>query len=463
MPISPLQYTAQGEYIFGVQELNLSAKNFLEKQFGSVWVRGEISNLSKPASGHYYFTLKDPSGQIRCAFFKPHQLKQTSLKTLKEGQQVLVKAKVTIYPERGDYQLIIEEALEMGAGLLQQQFEALKEKLSKAGLFDSQHKKPIPRFITRLGIITSQTGAALQDIRQVLARRFPLMQLIIYHSSVQGDPAPLELIQALRTAQLENRVDAILITRGGGSLEDLWAFNHESLIHEIYQCKIPVISAVGHEIDFTLCDFVSDLRAPTPSAAAEMISPNQDDLWLFLDQSQRYLNQAIARVLYRHDEKLNHFRKRLKHPKELLTQKQFKLHYLTSLIHKNIHNIKLEKIRAHMEIEKKFFAISPGEKISRIKEIFLLKESQINSKMNQIISNKKQYFALLLRQLETLSPLKTLSRGYSIATDPLTQKIITRANTVTAGEIIHLKLFEGSLECRIEKVQTPGYNRAHKN
>jgi exodeoxyribonuclease VII large subunit len=468
MAIPPLQYTAEGEYIFSVQELNLSAKNFLEKQFGSIWVRGELSNLSKPASGHYYFTLKDQAGQIRCAFFKQNQFKQVRQIGQKnsappeEGQHVLVKARVTIYPERGDYQLLIEEILDIGVGLLQQQFQALKEKLSKAGLFDTAHKKPIPKFIYRLGIITSQTGAALQDVRQVLARRFPLMHLIIYHSSVQGENAPAELIAAIKKAHSENRVDAILLTRGGGSLEDLWAFNNEVLVQEIYQSKIPIISAVGHEIDFTLCDFVSDLRAPTPSAAAEMISPNQEDLFVFLDQTHRYLNQAISRHIYRHDERLNYFRKRLKHPRELLTQKQIKLHYLTSLIHKNIHNIKLKKIRAHMEIEKKFFAISPGEKISRIKEKFSRQESQIKSKIQQIILQKKQSLALLLTQLEILSPLKTLARGYSIATDLKTQKIITRAESIKPGDLMTLRLFEGELECRIEKIKSLRYNRAGK-
>ena len=466
MPTTPncTKYTSDGEYIFSVQELNLSAKNFLEKQFGAIWIKGEISNLSKPASGHCYFTLKDASGQVRCAFFKQSQLKSKSLSSffkIEEGQSVLIKAKVTIYPERGDYQLLVEEVLDFGLGLLQQKFEQLKEKLSKAGLFDQAHKKSLPKFIQNLGIITSQTGAAIQDVLSVLSRRFPLMNIIVYHSAVQGEEAPAQLIAALKQAQNENRVETILITRGGGSLEDLWAFNNELFIQEIYKCPIPTISAVGHEIDFTLCDFVADLRAPTPSAAAEILSQDQQEIATALIQISRYLNQAMARSLYRQDAGLTFLMKRLKHPKELLSQKQLKLSYLISLINKNIHSIKLKKAKEFMETDNKFFMLSPGEKIARFKEFFARKETQIQTIIRQVIFNKKQSFSLLCTQLETLSPLKTLSRGYSIATTTTpTKKIITNTENLLPGDLIHLELFQGSLDCRIEQLR---YTPAGKN
>jgi exodeoxyribonuclease VII large subunit len=423
--MDPLKYTADGEYIFTVQELNLSAKQLLEKHFQSVWIKGELSNVSKPASGHYYFTLKDAGSQIKCAFFRPAQVKQGSFSAPEEGKSMLIRGKVTLYAERGEYQLLVEEILDIGTGLLQQQFEFLKAKLSKAGLFEPSHKKPLPPWIQTLGVITSQTGAALQDICAVLKRRAPFIQVIVYHSAVQGEEAPHQLRAALYTAIQENRADALLFTRGGGALEDLFAFNDEALIHEIFKCPIPTISAVGHEIDFTLCDFVADLRAPTPSAAAEMLSQSQE-VWLnFLTKTDRDLLFRVESHLFKYKERLNAFKNRLKHPRELLTQKRTKLLYLTEIIHKNIHNIILKKSSKHMEIKNTFHSLSP----------------------EKMVSVHKQKLAELIAKVDTLSPLKTLQRGYTIATKLSTGEILTDPEKASAGEKIQLQLAKGRLNC----------------
>ncbi len=425
--MNSLKYTANGEYIFSVQELNASAKQYLEQQFGSIWVQGELSNVSKPASGHYYFTLKDAGAQIKCAFFKLQQLKSQNLLSPEEGKSVLLKAKVSLYAERGEYQLIVEAIFDIGRGLLQQQFEFLKDKLAKAGKFSPEHKKPIPSWISRLGVITSQTGAALHDICAVLKRRAPMMELVIYHSAVQGEGAPAQLIAALQTAVRENRVEVILIARGGGSLEDLFSFNDESLIEKIFQCPLPTISAIGHEIDFTLCDFVADLRAPTPSAAAEIISQDQASLLLFLSQSDRHLKSIIHRRVSQDKNQILSLKNRLKHPQELFTQKRIKLNYLISLIHKNIHNLSLKKSRPYMEITHLFYSLSP----------------------EKLILKHRETLATLSAKIEALSPLKTLARGYAIVTHLPTQKILTQIQGVSPGDAIHIQLSQGSLTCLI--------------
>ena len=273
-----------------VSQLNRQAKTLLEQGLARLWVEGEISNIARPASGHVYFTLKDKSAQIRAAFFRQRQRGPTI--SFKDGDQVLVYGRVSLYEARGDYQLIVEQIEPAGEGALKRQFEVLKKKLAAEGLFDEDRKQELPELPTRIGVITSPTGAAIRDIVSILGRRFPSIPIVIYPSAVQGDAAPQELITALATAIRRDECDVLILARGGGSLEDLWAFNDEQLARAIAESPIPIISAVGHEVDFTIADFVADLRAPTPSGAAELVVPDRED-WLRVVQS---LAMRISRL-----------------------------------------------------------------------------------------------------------------------------------------------------------------------
>ena len=270
-----------------VSQLNRQVKSLLEKGLGRLWVEGEISNIARPASGHLYFSLKDASAQIRCAFFRQRQRGPTI--GLKNGDQVLAFGRVSLYEPRGDYQLIVEQVEPAGEGALKRQFEVLKKKLAAEGLFDEDRKQPLPELPERIGVITSPSGAAVRDVLTVLGRRFPSIPVVIYPAAVQGEAAPGELMRALETAVRRDECDVLIIGRGGGSLEDLWAFNDEGLARAIADSPIPVISAVGHEVDFTIADFVADVRAPTPSGAAELVVPDRGD-WL------RAINSFATRI-----------------------------------------------------------------------------------------------------------------------------------------------------------------------
>jgi len=258
-----------------VSELNRQAKALLEDGIARVWVEGEVSNLSRPASGHVYFSLKDASAQVSCAWFRQRQRGPTS--NLKNGDQVLVFGKVSIYEARGNYQMIIERLEPAGEGELRRKFEALKKKLAVEGLFDEAAKQPIPMLPERIGVVTSPSGAAIRDILTVLRRRFPAIPVIVYPAAVQGIAAKAQIVDAIGAAVRRSECDVLIVGRGGGSLEDMWPFNEEEVAHAIFECPIPVVSAVGHEIDFTIADFVADLRAPTPSGAAELVVPDQAD------------------------------------------------------------------------------------------------------------------------------------------------------------------------------------------
>ena len=274
-PISPA--TTPSRDVYTVSRLNREAKVLLEGSFPPIWIEGEISNLSRPASGHVYFSLKDAQAQVRCAFFRQHR--RLLGITLKDGLHILARARVSLYEGRGDYQIIIEYMEDAGEGALRRAFDALKQRLLQEGLFDVAHKKPLPRLPRRLGIITSPSGAVLHDILTTLRRRFPGIAVLVYPVPVQGEGAAEKIADAIRFAGKRGDCDALILARGGGSLEDLWAFNEEIVARAIYTCTIPIVSGVGHETDFTIADMVADARAPTPTAAAEMLSPDQQE-WL---------------------------------------------------------------------------------------------------------------------------------------------------------------------------------------
>ena len=305
-----------GRQYLTVSQLNRMAKSQLEQHLGQVWLEGEISNFSAPASGHWYFSLKDEKSQIRCAMFKNRSYLAKFRPT--NGQSVLIKAKATVYEARGEFQLVVDFIEPAGIGALQLEFERLKAKLTAQGLFAAERKKPVPSVIQCVGIITSPTGAAIKDVLTVMQRRFPLTQIIIYPAQVQGKEAHHTLIQALQTANQRNECDLLLLTRGGGSMEDLWCFNHQDLAYAIAESQLPVISAIGHQIDFTIADFVADLRAATPSAAAELITRDQDQLRQKLDDYHQLLNQKINEGLNTLESQINYLAVKLSNPDPLL-------------------------------------------------------------------------------------------------------------------------------------------------
>ena len=311
--------------IFTVTQLNYSVRHLLEVELGQIWLTGEISNFSQPVSGHWYLTLKDENAQVRCAMFKMKNLRVNFRP--QNGMQVLVRASVSLYEPRGDYQLIIESMQMAGDGLLQQQFEGLKMKLAAQGLFAQEHKKPIPKFVKRVGIITSPSGAALQDILHILNRRDPSLQVVIYPTLVQGKEATQDIIDTIRLANQRKECDVLIVGRGGGSLEDLWCFNEEMVAYAIYQSELPIISAVGHETDVTIADFVADLRAPTPSAAAELVSRDQQEIVRQLQHHLNIVNLAFDRLWAEKLSRFQHLNLRLnaQSPAKQLELLHFKL------------------------------------------------------------------------------------------------------------------------------------------
>jgi len=298
--------------IYNVTRLNREVRAVLEGSFPSIWLQGEISNFACPASGHMYLSLKDVHSQVRCAMFKG---KNRFLKFEPEnGAEVLVRANVSLYEGRGEFQLIIEQMELAGEGGLQRAYEELKQKLFKEGLFEEDHKKPVPAMPRTIGVITSPTGAAIRDIMSILKRRYPAGNIIVYPVAVQGNGAAEQIINMLKTAEKRNECDVIILSRGGGSIEDLWAFNNETLARTIFDCSLPVVSGIGHEIDFTIADFVADQRAPTPSAAAELVSPDQMHIKQTLSLQQNRLIQILQASLSTLRQNISHLEKCLPHP-----------------------------------------------------------------------------------------------------------------------------------------------------
>ncbi|WP_372944210.1 exodeoxyribonuclease VII large subunit, partial [Shewanella sp.] len=423
--------------VYTVSQLNGEVRHILEGQIGKIWLNGEISNFSSPSSGHWYLTLKDSRSQIRCAMFKGRN-QSVRFKPV-NGQQVLVKGAISVYEPRGDYQLLLESMLPAGDGLLAQEFEALKLKLAAEGLFTTETKRPIPQNIQRIGVITSATGAALRDILHVLARRDPSIEVIVYPTQVQGAAASQLICQAIETANQRLEVDVLLLTRGGGSLEDLWCFNSEYLAHAIYNSALPVISAVGHEIDTTISDYVADVRAPTPSAGAELLSKDKgnkaEKLILLLSRLQQgmkhYQLQQSGRLsqlshqLQRHEplRKLQQFEQRFDEMQMRLENAlQHKLSRLT-LRHQQLHNRLQQR--------------SPASTLTLEKQRLQYLTARFNDASSDYFKQAAERVAQASHKLDTVSPLATLSRGYSITST--NQHVVENAQQLMLGDEIHTR------------------------
>ncbi|CAM3556856.1 exodeoxyribonuclease VII large subunit [Parendozoicomonas haliclonae] len=436
--------------VLSVSDLNRQAKRLLEVSFPSVWVEGELSNVARPRSGHWYFTLKDQDAQVRCAMFRGSNIKVRFQPA--EGLQVLIRAKVSLYEGRGDYQLIAEHMEEAGAGALQRAFEQLKNKLAAEGLFAEANKQPLPNMPSHIAVVTSPTGAAIRDILTVFRRRFPAMTITVIPTAVQGNEAAPQIVYALQQAQQLRGVDAIIVGRGGGSMEDLWPFNEEIVARAIAACPIPVVSAVGHEVDFTIADFTADYRAPTPSAAAEILSPNQIELNNSLLGHQQMLTRLMSQRLSVAGQNLNHLRSRLRHPGERLREQSQHLDdldiRLRQAMRQNLHQASAQLADRRERLQKH----NPAGKLERMATLQQQLEERLKRAISAVIQNRKQGLGSLAAELDAYSPLATLQRGYSI-TQSATGQIITSNNQVEVGDKITTRLATGKLHCEVIETQ----------
>ena len=443
----------QREEIYTVSRLNNEVRFLLEDTYPFVWVEGEISNFAAPHSGHWYFSLKDAAAQVRCAMFRTQQRNLGF--SPKDGMHVLIKARVSLYENRGEFQLIAENMEERGEGKLRRAYEVLKKKLEAAGLFDVAQKKPLPSLPKCIGVITSATGAAIRDILTVLKRRYPCVPVIIYPTLVQGATAAPAIVNAIQLANRRNECDVLILARGGGSLEDLWPFNEETVAHAIYRCAIPIISGVGHEVDFTIADFVADLRAPTPSAAAEIVTPDRTDLLQFLARNKQQILRFMQQKLRANLQQLGWMQKHLsqQHPKRRLTEKMQQLDFyelnLVQLQNRLINKLQSSAKEADRQLHKQ----TPLYRITSLQHQMHLCQQQLN---NLALSHMHQYHTKLANaaaKLDALSPLATLKRGYAIATTP-DHHVLNEVSKIKVGDEIRVRLARGSLECVVEKVLT---------
>src|SRR5664280_54787 len=439
--------------ILTVSQLNNNIKFLLEETFDFLWVEGEISNLRRPQSGHTYFTLKDDKSQINAVFFRQFgTYKQRTNFELEEGLSVLCRARLNVYLPRGEYQLVIESVEPLGVGALQKAFEQLKARLSAEGLFDERYKKSIPFLPRKIGVVTSPTGAVIKDILNITKRRFPMADILIAPVRVQGDDAAAEIIQALRNLHSQGTVDVIVIARGGGSLEDISPFNDEALAREIFRSSIPIVSAVGHETDFTICDFVADLRAPTPSAASELIVPEWMELTAKINILKQRLIAGYCRHLKDRRDKIVGLQERLKDPRRFLINLQIHLDDLRESLGVALHHKKQNLYNDLRQLELRLRHQSPARQINE-KKILL---TNIQKDMFNIFS----YSLAALRErlqkdsavLESLSPLGVLQRGYSITRSMGSGMIVRQADVLSIGDDVNIQLARGNFNAKIEKI-----------
>ena len=439
------------QQIFTVTRLNSAVRMILEQDLGLVWLTGELSNLAMPSSGHWYFSLKDLGAQVRCAMFKGNN-RRVPFRP-QDGMQVLVQARVSLYEPRGDYQLIIESMQPAGDGMLALRFEELKRRLGAEGLFDEGRKRPLPREPRAVGLVTSATGAALHDMLTVLERRAPDLPVFIYPTQVQGSAAIGQIVAAIGLANRRAEVDVLIVGRGGGSLEDLWCFNEEAVARAIAGSAIPVVSAVGHEVDVTISDFAADLRAPTPSAAAELVAPDRSARAQRLVHLKQRLVQAISRrqTAARHGFAL--LQKRLDHqdPKRRLEQQSQRLDELSGRLQQLL-NLRLHQGERRLaNLELRLQARSPSTLLAAGKRRHQLAEERLHTLMNKRQDLAAHRLAMLSARLDVVSPLATLGRGYSITRTP-SGEVISRAAQVSPGQQLVTTLAEGDLQVRVEEV-----------
>ncbi len=442
----PFQRLGLDREVLTVSQLNGRARMLLEDVFAQIWVEGEISNLSRPASGHIYFTLKDAQAQVRCALFRQNAAKVRQ--ALRDGLAVRVRGKVSLYEGRGDYQLILDSLEPAGDGALRLAFEALKGKLEAEGLFAAERKQPLPAHARRIGIISSPTGAVIRDIISVFRRRAPQVELTLIPTPVQGREATAQIVRALQLAD-RGGFDTLILARGGGSLEDLWCFNEESVARAVAACATPIVSAVGHETDVSIADFVADVRAPTPSAAAELLAPDNSDLQRRLESLSRRLQRRMRTQLQQAGMRLEALGRRLRHPGERLQQQAQRVDDLEQRLQRALRR-RLEQAGERLgRLDGRLAAQHPGRQLALLRQRLDSLEQRLPRAIQQGLRQRSQQLQGLVQTLQVVSPLATLSRGYSILLDEQGQAVRSPQQT-RPGQLLTARLSEGELPLRVE-------------
>lgn len=458
MPIDSAQRLGLEPEVLTVSQLNQRARLLLEDVFPQIWVEGELSNIAKPASGHVYFTLKDRNAQVRCAIFRQQASRVREL--LRDGLLVRVRGRVSLYEGRGDYQMILDSLEAAGDGALRLAFEALKTALHAEGLFAQERKRALPKYPQRIGVITSPSGAVLHDIVSVFSRRAPHVQLTLIPTAVQGRDATAQIVRALKRAD-NGHYDAIILARGGGSLEDLWCFNEEVVARAIADCETPIVSAIGHETDVSMSDFVADVRAPTPSAAAELLAPDRHELLTRLHAYERQLKLRIEEHLQRQRTQLQHLRQRLRHPRERLQQHSQRLDDLTMRLQRAMHATLQQQQQRHTHIQARLYVQHPNESLTTHQQHLKRLQQRLVRASQQSIQQAQHRLHSLLQTLHVISPLATLERGYSILNDDA-QRIIRSVHAVKSKQTLKARLADGYLTVRVHDI-TPKNDTKNDN
>ena len=441
--------------VFTVSRLNREARMLLERGLGTLWIEGEVSNLSRPGSGHWYFSLKDEAAQVRCAMFRSRNLLVRF--PVRDGTHVLARGRVSLYEPRGEFQLVVEHLEEAGEGLLRRRFEELKQRLAAEGLFDVRHKQPLPRLPRRIGVITSPTGAAVRDILHVLRRRFPAVPVLLYPVAVQGTAAAGEIAQAIALAARRRDCDVLILARGGGSLEDLWAFNDEAVARAMHACPIPIVSGVGHEVDFTIADFVADERAPTPSGAAERVVPDRAEWLRSLEATDRRLALAARRRLSdaRHALSLREQHLSRVHPGTVLRQHAQRLDELEGRL-RRAGRAGLDRARGRLTAAQSLLTrASPALRVAALKlRLSAACRGLAHGVRGSLVAQRRR-FELAARALDAVSPLATLDRGYAIVADA-SGRVLQDAAMLRPGDRITARLARGRVTAQVLGVEPAG-------
>lgn len=439
-------FSANQNDVISVATLNRMARDLLESGLPPMWIGGEISNLTLAASGHGYFSLKDGSAQIRCVMFR-NKLSQLDFR-LSEGMQVELRGTVTLYEARGDYQINVDNLRAAGLGRLYEAFARLKAKLETEGLFDNQHKQALPANPRRVGIVTSPAAAALRDVVTTLRRRMPGIEVILYPTQVQGSTAPAQIVAAIHAANRRAEVDVLIVCRGGGSIEDLWAFNDEAVARAIFNSKLPVVSGVGHETDFTIADFVADRRAPTPTAAAELVSPSREALQQGLDLTRRQLERALARLLTDKSQQLDYLGRRLQHPGERLRQQRSRLDQQQQWLQHKLQSLLRQR---QWQLDGLRYRLTQGKPaLPRLQQALQQRSQQLHAAVHRQLAQQQLALGRLEATLLAMNPEAVLARGYAIVQNAA-GKVIHSPAQLCDGEMIQLQLAEGRTHARVEQ------------
>ncbi len=443
--------TNQQRDIYSISRLNREARALLEGSFPLLWVEGEISNFARPASGHWYFSLKDEVAQVRCAMFRNRNSMVAF--TPKNGDQILIRARIGLYEARGEFQIIAEHMEASGDGALRRAFDELKQRLQQQGLFANEHKQPLPDSIKTIGVITSPTGAAIRDILTTLKRRYPSARVIIYPVAVQGEQSASQIARMIKTAVDRNETDVLILARGGGSLEDLWSFNEEVVAKAIYNCSLPIICGVGHEVDVTIADLVADFRAATPTAAAEMVSPNQFELRTKLKLLRSRLVQSNKRHQRHLSQRLSWIAKRLQHPGRRIQDYSQRVDELQSRTSKAI-SILISQMKLQQKVYyEKLTALHPARQISTRRQNCQTLSNRLQQSVKHQLTDRQQTFLSLTKVLNTVSPLATLERGYAIVTRTDNDTLVRNSNKLNIGDKVTARLHSGKIKCNVLNIE----------